>query len=248
MDLKKVTFVCIDCETTGLDTEKDHIIEVAIVSFRLNTILDSFETLVDPKCPVPEESCKIHNITNEMLEGQPTIDQVLPQVFALAKQHIIVGHSINFDLQMLEQAAKRHSIPYPLAKSEVMDTLRLARLYGDSPNNSLQVLAKHFNIESGEAHRAMADVAMNVSVFSHLVRKFKTLTDLKKALARPIRMRYMPLGKYKGRLFSEIPINYLRWASTMDFDQDLLFSIRSELKVRKTKSSFQHSSNPFMNL
>ena len=61
-------------------------------------------------------------------------------------------------------------------------------------------------------------------------------------------MKYMPLGKHKGRQFGEIPLQYLQWAAHMDFDQDLLFTIRSELKKRKKGTGFKQVTNPFGDL
>ena len=55
----------------------------------------------------------------------------------------------------------------------------------------------------------------------------------------------MPLGKYRGRKFSDIPQKHLRWASHQDFDQDLLYSLRLELKKRKKGESFADAANPF---
>ena len=67
-------------------------------------------------------------------------------------------------------------------------------------------------------------------------------------LEKPILLKAMPLGKHKGRLMKEIPVEYLRWAVNKDFDQDLLFSIRTELKRRKSGNQFSQSSNPFSTL
>ncbi|KKM77463.1 hypothetical protein LCGC14_1369770, partial [marine sediment metagenome] len=64
-------------------------------------------------------------------------------------------------------------------------------------------------------------------------------------LEKPIALKKMPLGKHKNRPFSEIPIEYLKWAAGKDFDQDLLFSIRLEINARKKKTSFETASNPF---
>src|SRR6185436_2439675 len=95
-------------------------------------------------------------------------------------------------------------------------------LYGESPTNSLQTLREHFNIEPEKAHRAMGDVGVSISVFKYLVAKFKTLEQVRERLKKPILLKKMPLGKYKGRPFNEIPIEYLRWALRGDFDQDLI--------------------------
>jgi DNA polymerase-3 subunit epsilon len=61
-------------------------------------------------------------------------------------------------------------------------------------------------------------------------------------------MKTMPLGKHKGRRFEEVPIEYLQWAERKDFDQDLLFSIRLELRNRKKGGGFEQSANPFSEL
>jgi DNA polymerase-3 subunit epsilon len=58
----------------------------------------------------------------------------------------------------------------------------------------------------------------------------------------------MPLGKHKGRLFKELPHEYLQWAAHQNFDQDLLFSIRTELKKRKKGGLFIQAANPFLNI
>jgi DNA polymerase III subunit epsilon len=126
--------------------------------------------------------------------------------------------------------------------------LRLARLYGESPSNSLQVLRGHFNIQSEGAHRAMSDVIVNIQVFKRLVQKFRTLEEIQEVLSKPIAMKTMPLGKHKGRPFKEIPLEYLKWAAHQDFDQDLLFSLRSEINRRKKGDSFSQAVNPFHQL
>ena len=88
--LDKEQFVCIDCETTGLDVENDRIIEVAVVKFTLSEHLDSFESLIDPECSIPETSIAIHHITPDMVEGKPTIVAVLPHVLHLVGKFCLV--------------------------------------------------------------------------------------------------------------------------------------------------------------
>jgi len=246
--LKKDTFVCIDCETTGLDTTNDRIIEVAGATFTFDGVVETFETLIDPQQLISPESIEIHHITDDMVQGKPLIADVLPNLLTLAKNHIIVGHGINFDIEILANTAKRFAIPCTLTENRIIDTLRLARLYGESPSNSLEFLRKHFNIAEEGAHRAMNDVVVNIEVFKKLSHKFKTTEQLLDRLKRPIAMRHMPLGKHKGRPFKEIPVEYLRWAANKDFDQDLLYSIRSELKSRKGGNQFFQASNPFQGL
>lgn len=246
--LKDQTFVCIDCETTGLDIAKDRIIEIAAVKFTIHGHLEEFESLVDPLVEIPKASIAVHHITQDMVQGQPTIDKVLIPLLELIGDYPLIGHGILFDIEMVAAHAARHNIPCTIKKNTFYDTLRLARHYGSSPSNSLETLRQHFNIAAEGAHRAMSDVIVNIQVFKKLCKEFRTMEQIAAILARPILMKNMPLGKHKGRLMKELPINYLTWAANQDFDQDLLFSLRSEINRRKKGNSFFQSANPFINL
>lgn len=246
--LENEKFICIDCETTGLDPKEDRIIEVAVVLFDLNEIFASFESLVDPECAIPETSIAIHNITPAMVENKPKIETLLPEIIALIKDYTIVGHGVGFDIELLINAAERHGISHNLRKNRILDTLRMARLYGDCPVNSLEQLRKHFNIPMEGAHRAMNDVIVNREVFRHLAKRYKTTKQLFEALSRPVLMKTIPLGKHKGRPFKEVPLQYLYWMANKEFDQDLEFSIKTELKRRKQGNSFNQVGNPFLHL
>jgi DNA polymerase-3 subunit epsilon len=247
-NIQKDVFICLDCETTGLETETDQIIEVAAVRFTFEEVLDSYETLIDPQVAINPASMEFHHISDDMVKGKPKIHQVLPELIKFVGKQIIVGHGITTDIAFLDTAAKKHSIPCPFSTQAYIDTLRLARLYGESPTNSLERLRQHFNIAEEGAHRAMSDVIVNIEVFKQLSRKFKTTEEMMNRLKSPILLRTMPLGKHKGRVFSDIPVEYLRWMVHQNFDQDLLFSIKTELKKRKQGAHFSQASNPFSEL
>lgn len=242
------TFICFDLETTGLDPVHDRIIEIAIAKFNYTQILESYDTLIDPEKTIPQETIEIHKITNDMIVGQPKIQDLLPTILKKLQGHIIVGHGIRLDIEFILQACKRYDVPTMLGSCRYIDTLRLARLYGQSPTNSLEKLRMHFNIAEEGAHRAMNDVVVNIDVFKYLTQNFKTTDSIMKRLETPILLKTMPLGKHKGRPFHEIPTEYLRWALTKDFDQDLVFSIKNELKKRKEGNRFHQAGNPFSNL
>ena len=247
-EIVKQQFICLDCETTGLDTKADRIIEMAAVRFDITQNKESFDSLVDPEMTIPEASIAIHHISQQMVAGQPLIKEALPKFLEFVGDDIIVGHGVEFDIDVLANSAEREGIPTAIRKNRFIDTLRMARIYGKSPSNSLVQLRKHFQIEPEVAHRAMGDVVVNIEVFKKLLWGFPTLEKLFDVLSRPILLKQMPLGKHKGRPFKEIPIEYLRWASYKDFDQDLLFSIRIELKRRKQGNLFTQASNPFQGL
>ncbi len=246
--MKKDEFICIDCESTGLDPKNDRIIEIAAVYFDHKENFETMESLINPGCPIPEESIKIHNITPNMVQGKPSIKEFLPKLLSFIGNRIIVGHGILFDISLIQEEAQRHKIPCKIQENRTIDTLRMARSYGESSGNSLEKLREHFNIDYEGAHRALNDVIVNIDVFRYLAKQFKSTKDIFERLSHPILMKHIPLGKHKGRLFKEIPLAYLQWAAKMDFDQDLLFSIRTELKRRKQGNNFAEATNPFSSL
>lgn len=239
--LEQEEFICLDCETTGLDHKNDHLVEVAVVHFSFKKIFSQFETLINPGITIPESTIKIHHITNEMVQAQPLIKDVLPQVLDLVGKKTIVGHSVSLDIDFLSVESERNNVPHQLRQNPVIDTLRLARLYGESPSNSLEALRTHFHIAEEGAHRAMNDVLVNIEVFKKLTTQFSSTSQIFQKLQKPILLKTMPLGKHRGRLFSMIPENYLRWAQHQNFDMDLSFSIKKELQNRKNKSRFIQS-------
>ena len=95
----------------------------------------------------------------------------------------------------------------------------------------------------------MNDVVVNIEVFKYLSKNFKTTEQIVNRLKSPIQLKTMPLGKHKTHEFlSEIPVEYLRWAVNQNFDQDLMFSLKTELKKRNKGANSAQASNPFSNL
>ena len=93
--IRKEVFICLDCESTGLDPKKDRIVEIAAVCFTFDAILESFETLIDPECPIPETSQDIHKISQEMVAGKPKIQEILPRILKMAEGRKTAMHPFN---------------------------------------------------------------------------------------------------------------------------------------------------------
>src|SRR3954462_2682408 len=91
-------FVCVDCESTGLDPNTDRILEIAAARFSLSALLEHDESLINPEREIPQASQVIHKISNAMVENQPKIIEVLPRFLKLCEGKIIVGHGVGFDL------------------------------------------------------------------------------------------------------------------------------------------------------
>ena len=99
--MDNVEFIAFDLETIGLSPDFNRIVEVGAVRFRADgTELNRMEQLVDPRCAMPTDVTKIHGITDDMVHGQPPIEDVLPEFvrFLGHSETILLAHNASFDV------------------------------------------------------------------------------------------------------------------------------------------------------
>jgi DNA polymerase-3 subunit epsilon len=91
----------LDVETTGLDTDRDEVIELGMLRFaylpdgRVGRVLGEFAAFNEPSVPVKQEITDLTGITNEMLVGQK-IDPVAVASF-VSDVAIVIAHNARFD-------------------------------------------------------------------------------------------------------------------------------------------------------
>lgn len=117
-----------------------------------------FETLINPECPILPDAVETHGITADMVMRAPTFDDVWAAFLEwLGDDRLFVMHHAPFDVSVACWNAARAGLPVPHGL-EVIDTCRIARALKRTPDNKLQTLVNHYQLErSGPAHRALAD-------------------------------------------------------------------------------------------
>ena len=153
------TLVALDLETTGLDAERDAIIQVGAVKFRGAEKLGEFSTFVDPGRRIPLEITELTGITDGDVAGAPSLTAVLPRLARFIAQFPIVGHSVQFDLDFL----RRH---WPGLDNESLDTFELASILLPSAERySLESLANTLGIPLNRSHQALEDARATWHLF-----------------------------------------------------------------------------------
>lgn len=166
----KDDFTALDLETTGLDPQADMIIEVGAIKVRGGAEKERYHRLVNPGRPIPWIVTDITGITDDMVEGQPTIEEVLPDFLSWLSDDIILGHNVGFDVNFLYDNSER-IIGKPFA-NDYIDTLRLARyLYPEERHNRLSDLIKRFGIAETQTHRALDDVEQTIACYEFMRRR-----------------------------------------------------------------------------
>lgn len=159
------SLVAFDLETTGLDPQRDKIIEIGAVKFDGTRILDTYQTLVNPQRAISPEITQLTSITNEMVRSAPLIEETRDEFAAFLGNDPLLGHNISFDLSFLR------SNRFVLVNEEV-DTYDLASvLMPTASRYNLGSLVEILKIKTQglQSHRALDDARMTVEAFLRFV-------------------------------------------------------------------------------
>src|SRR5512138_473532 len=152
------TIVAIDIETTGLDPERDAIIEIGAVKFRGGRVEAEWTSLINPRRHVPEFITTLTGIDDAMLRQAPALLDVISTLAHFVGDSAILGHNIRFDLSFLTRSM-------PLALNQVIDTYDLAAvLLPGASRYNLGALGKELGVLLPATHRALDDARVTQAV------------------------------------------------------------------------------------
>lgn len=154
--------VAIDIETTGLDAQKDAILEIAAVRFNGTRVEAEWSTLINPNQLIPPMITQLTGITNDMVRNAPPLKAVIRELADFIGSAPVVGHSVRFDLGFLQRSGI-------LEGNTVIDTYELAAvLMPTSTRYNLGTLGQTLGILIPNSHRALDDARLAHAVFIRL--------------------------------------------------------------------------------
>ncbi len=189
------TLVALDLETTGLDPERDGIIEIGAVRFTGERVEDQFQTLINPGRPLPAFITQLTGITDDMLAGAPRLTQVLSELESFVGDHTVLGHSVNFDLGFLQQKGLFHY-------NQAIDTYDLAAvMLPTAARYDLSSLASALGVPLRDSHRAFDDAEATMGVFQQL---FARALDLPRNVVEEVCRLGADIHWGAGWIFEEV--------------------------------------------
>lgn len=174
--LEDLTYVVFDTETTGLTPSADEIVQIAAVRVVNGRRVrrEVFDTLVDPRRPIPPGSTEVHGITDEMVIGAPTMAEAGKRFHEFARGAVLVAHNAPFDMEFLRRHEKAIGVSFD---HPILDTVLLsAVVYGQLEQHSLDALTARLGITIPEEarHTAIGDTVATADAFLKLVPMLKS--------------------------------------------------------------------------
>lgn len=162
------SIVFFDVETTGLSPSHGHrIIEIgAVCVFAGGSIVSEFQSLVNPGVPISDAAARVHGITQRMLHGQPTPEEIIPRFRDFIHDSLLVAHNAPFDLRFLRHEFQRlrMNLTHPHVCTLEMSRRRCPHL----PNHRLETVHRHLcgtTASCVQSHRALEDARMVAQIW-----------------------------------------------------------------------------------
>jgi DNA polymerase-3 subunit epsilon len=173
----------LDTETTGLDPEKDDILEIAFVIFKHSPtadieIIDSFSSFVNFGGEILPYITAINNITEADVKKAPPVGEVLDKTFERLSNLFVFAHNARFDLSMLLKYDQRFS------HIKFIDSRKLAefvlpglkQLFADGAYRQV-MLQNIFGVTNERQHAALPDATALAHIVDTLLKVARSRRD-----------------------------------------------------------------------
>jgi CRISPR-associated protein Cas2 len=163
------SYIVADVETTGLNADRDDLLEIGAIKITEHAHISSYNTLIKIDKPVPPEISKLTGITSQMASetGVP-LSEAINGFVSFVSNLPIVAHNADFDMGFLLSACSKCGLP--LLTNRCIDTLALSRrLLRGLPNYKLGTLTEHFGILHDNAHRSLGDCLVTWRLYEKLM-------------------------------------------------------------------------------
>jgi DNA polymerase-3 subunit epsilon/ATP-dependent DNA helicase DinG len=206
------TIVSLDIETTGLDENREAIIEIGAVKFSNRRVEDEFSTLVNPNRHIPDFITGLTGIDDSMVRQAPRLRDIMQELVTFVGEAPILGHNVRFDIGFLRKAGM-------FEFHQTLDTYELASvLMPTASRYNLGALGQQLNIPLPATHRALDDARVTQACY---VRLF----DMARELPLETLNEIVQLG------------DFVDWDAGWVFQQVLQARSKEKMKAKKVKAS-----------
>jgi DNA polymerase III subunit epsilon len=190
-------FAIVDIETTGGNPAGGGITEIAVVIHDGNQITHEFQTLINPKAPIPAFITGLTGIDSSMVRDAPTFEDIAEDLWNLLEERAFVAHQVNFDFSFIREAFLKVG---KVLNPPKLCTVRLSRkVFPGLGSYSLGRICEQQKIPILARHRAMGDAKATALLFDRMIHQRPEIiqSSLKKHAGESFLPPLFPLSKFR---------------------------------------------------
>ncbi|MEG0371403.1 MAG: 3'-5' exonuclease [Clostridium sp.] len=171
-EFEKDNIIVFDVESTGVDVTGDEIIQIAAIKINSKgETIDVFEKFIVPSKSVGD-SYFVHGFNDDFLrENGEDKSKVLSEFVEFSKGAVIVGHNVQYDINILTSELTRNKVSQHEFKG-FYDTLDIyRRFHNNIENHKLETLSRVFDVKNKPDHNAMNDILATAELLVRAIKK-----------------------------------------------------------------------------
>jgi DNA polymerase-3 subunit epsilon len=193
-------YAIVDIETSGGSPAGGGITEIAVLIHDGESIIQEYETLLNPGHAIPTHITGLTGIDNFMVRNSPRFDQILDELWGLLVGRVFVAHNVSFDFSFIREGFLKAGKDF---KPEKLCTVKLSRkAFPNLTSYSLGRLCETQGIRIDARHRAMGDAKATAILFDRIIKKSPQL--ISSSLKKNSGEAFLP-PNFSGTRFREIP-------------------------------------------
>ena len=154
--------VVLDTETTGLEHKDGHrVIEIGAVELVDRRLTGrQYHQYINPERDIEDGALEVHGISREFLSDKPLFADIAAEFLEFIEGAELLIHNAPFDVGFLDAELTRLDSPVRIdGRSQILDTLELARDLHPGQRNSLDAICKRYDVDnsSRKLHGALLD-------------------------------------------------------------------------------------------
>lgn len=189
-EIKNLSFVVFDLETTGGHHQNDKIIEIGLVRISKLKQVEEKSFLIDPEIKIPDFIQKLTNIKTKDIKGAAKIEEIIDEILDFMGSDILIAHNTSFDVPFFNSVLRRLGRE-ELKNPSICTNLMTKYLIPNLLNSNLNYMSKIFNIKHQKAHRALDDAKATAELFVKYLKIF-----IKKDIQK-LNHLYYPRNRYE---------------------------------------------------
>ena len=148
-------YVVVDIETTGGRATSHRITEIAAIKMRNGEVLDQWQSLINPRRPIPAQITALTSITNSMVADAPVFAEIADEFDEFCENAVFVAHNVRFDYGFICEEYRRLGCHFH--RPTLCSCVQMRKWYPGLPSYSLGNLSQYFDIDLDQHHRALCD-------------------------------------------------------------------------------------------